>query len=55
MLKSPVSSIHIINAIPLKKARWYSFRLPKQKTKEVSHENMQPSNSRRKIPGEFNS
>jgi hypothetical protein len=40
--------IHIINATPLKKGRWYSFRLPKQKTKEVSHENIQPSNPRRK-------
>jgi hypothetical protein len=26
-----VSRIHIINATPLKKVRWYSFRLPKQK------------------------
>jgi hypothetical protein len=33
-----------------KKVRWYSFRLPKQKTKEVSNENIQPSNPRRKIP-----
>ena len=40
--------IHIINATPLKKVRWYSFRLPKQKTKEVSNENIQPSNPRRK-------
>ena len=45
------SRIHIINAPPPKKVRWYSFRQPKQKTKEVSNaNNIYPSNPRRKIP-----
>ena len=42
--------IHIINATPLKKVRWSSFRLAKQKTEEVSNENIQPSYPRRKKP-----
>ena len=39
-----------MNPTPLKMVRWYSFRRPKQKTKEVFNENIQPSNPRRKIP-----
>ena len=43
--------IHIISATPFKRVRWYSFRQPKQKTKEVSNENnIYPSNPRRTIP-----